>query len=188
MNIPSGKRLIVAKERFRDIVDNLLIFIEEQLIKLKAKNETLKIKSFSLFSLYITGLEDKQLIIDFINNTYDYWDSIKNHERDTLLDGYSKNINPTHRSKMQPFIDLLKEDKINQKYINKLWEYLNAMVKCSIHFLNEKDRRDILLKKIDLNFLNEHWDIDKNYKVYETDEENESGSEMSSSNSSSDTD
>lgn len=181
-----SKKLVTPAVRFKRNSLALMGLFHEFF---ESSDKSIDMKNFGLAYTYVDVTKPEQLIVPFIINTSIHWPKLLGRDNKYLIDNIMSLTADRHRKKLKPYFDLTRDSEgkllLAETDASRAWDYVHNMVKCSVHFLYDERKEDIVTKSADLRSndpieLSQLWGVDLKKEVYESESDSDSSDGSSS--------
>lgn len=156
-NTPIKKKILMSntdsldkyeeEERFYTNMNDLINLIQDLVLSYNSgdnNNDNNKKKIdidplvIQLIKKFLESYNKKELIKSFIDNSYQYWDQILNHEEKFFTENFNNIFDFSSYIKEVDAFKILFESEITVDDKNIIWDYFKSFIKISIKYIHNK--------------------------------------------------
>lgn len=170
------------EKRFCDTLygnEGFLFFIKQILTDLHIqKKSDIDPSLINLAIIFIKKINKDDIISNFINESYNYWNEIASKDENFLVNHCDIIFSGVSKEYIEKFKQLFINKKINSEDKNILWDYLFSFVKISISYIHESRSPKIIDDKpaysnknfpdVKLQKCSKTWNVELDWKKEKT--------------------
>jgi len=142
------------QERFKNTIIGLSSFCKELCEDLRKKKFNVDVSMIHLAGLYLSSMDDFELIDNFILKSNMYWKEIRERNENFFI-SHSAEIFGLPKEQLTVFTDFfVLKDTQGKPVVSKddkdlIWEYFESLVRISIHHIHQERKPRLKTKMVD---------------------------------------